>query len=39
LPGLAIPLHHLDDIEAIAETVESRAIEMGAVDWAGRRDR
>jgi molybdopterin-guanine dinucleotide biosynthesis adapter protein len=39
LPGLAIPLHHLDDIEAIAETVESCAIEMGAVDWAGWRDR
>jgi molybdopterin-guanine dinucleotide biosynthesis protein B len=33
LPGLAIPLHHLDDIEAIADTVQSRANEMGAVDW------
>lgn len=27
LPGLALPLHHLDDIEAIADTVQSRAIE------------
>jgi molybdopterin-guanine dinucleotide biosynthesis protein B len=31
LPGLAIPLHHLDDIEAIAGTVQSCAI-----DWEGR---
>lgn len=38
LPGLALPLHHLDDIEAIADTIQSRAVEMGAVDWAGRRD-
>jgi molybdopterin-guanine dinucleotide biosynthesis protein B len=31
LPGLAIPLHHLDDIETIAGTVQSCAI-----DWEGR---
>lgn len=38
LPALAIPLHHLDDIAAIADTVQSCAIAMGAIDWAGRRD-
>jgi len=38
LPGLAIPLHHLDDIEAIADTVQSRAVETDAIDWAGWRD-
>lgn len=36
LPGLALSLHHLDDIEAIAGTVQSRAIEPGAIDWASR---
>lgn len=35
LPGLAIPLHHLDDTEAIADTVQSYAVEIGAVDWGG----
>jgi molybdopterin-guanine dinucleotide biosynthesis protein B len=38
LPGLAIPLHHLDDIEAIADTVQARAVELGDIDWAGLRD-
>lgn len=38
LSGLAIRLHHLDDIEAIGDTVQSRAIEVGAVDWTSRRD-
>jgi molybdopterin-guanine dinucleotide biosynthesis adapter protein len=38
LPGLAIPLHYLDDIETIADTVQSRAIEIRDVDWANRRE-
>ena len=37
LPGLALPLHHLDDIEAIADTMQLRAVEIGTIDWAGRR--
>ncbi len=35
-PELTIPLHHLDDIEPIANTVQWRAIKPGAIDWAGR---
>jgi molybdopterin-guanine dinucleotide biosynthesis protein B len=38
LPGLAIPLHHLDDIAAIADTVQAGAISMAAIDWTVRRD-
>ncbi len=37
LPGVVIPLHYLDDIETIADTVQLRAIEVGAVDWANQR--
>jgi molybdopterin-guanine dinucleotide biosynthesis protein B len=33
LPGMALPLHHLDDIEAIADVVQSQAAEIGAIDW------
>ena len=38
LRGLAIPLHHLDDVAAIADTVQSRAVEPGAIDWGNWRD-
>jgi len=37
LRGLAIPLHHLDDIEAIADAVQARAVAIDSVDWSGRR--
>jgi molybdopterin-guanine dinucleotide biosynthesis protein B len=37
LHGLAIPLHHLDDIAAIADEVQARAVAIDAVDWSGRR--
>jgi molybdopterin-guanine dinucleotide biosynthesis protein MobB len=33
LHGLAIPLHHLDDIAAIADVVQGRAIAIDAIDW------
>jgi molybdopterin-guanine dinucleotide biosynthesis adapter protein len=34
LPGLTIPLHHLDDIETIATVVQSCAMPIGGIDWA-----
>jgi molybdopterin-guanine dinucleotide biosynthesis adapter protein len=37
LHGLAIPLHHLDDIDAIANVALASAIATDAVDWSGRR--
>jgi molybdopterin-guanine dinucleotide biosynthesis adapter protein len=37
LHGLPIPLHHLDDVEAIADVVQACAIAIDAVDWSGRR--
>ena len=37
LRGLAIPLHHLDDIAAIADVVQASASAIDAVDWSGRR--
>lgn len=33
LPGLTIPRHHLDDIEAIAEVVRTCALPMDSIDW------
>ena len=38
LHGLRIPLHHLDDIAAIADVVLRRAVAIDAIDWFGRRD-
>jgi molybdopterin-guanine dinucleotide biosynthesis protein B len=38
LPDLPLLLHHLDDIDAIAATIQSRAIEIDAVDWSGSRE-
>jgi molybdopterin-guanine dinucleotide biosynthesis protein B len=38
LPGLTIPLHSLDDIEAIANVVQSCATPIDGIDWAARRD-
>ncbi|HET6307070.1 MAG TPA: molybdopterin-guanine dinucleotide biosynthesis protein B [Rhodopila sp.] len=38
LPGLAIPLHHLDDVAAIADTVQSLAAGVDTIDWTVRRD-
>jgi molybdopterin-guanine dinucleotide biosynthesis adapter protein len=37
LPGIAIPLHHLDDIAAITDEVLGRAVAIDAVDWSARR--
>ncbi len=37
LHGIAIPLHHLDDIAAIADLVLARAVAIDAVDWSARR--
>ena len=37
LQGLPIPLHHLDDIAAIADVVQARACAIDAIDWSGRR--
>jgi molybdopterin-guanine dinucleotide biosynthesis adapter protein len=37
LHGVAIPLHHLDDIAAIADEVLARAVAIDAVDWSARR--
>jgi len=37
LPGLAIPVRHLDDIAGIADVMEERASAIDAVDWSGRR--
>jgi molybdopterin-guanine dinucleotide biosynthesis protein B len=34
-PDLAIPLRHLDDIQAIADVVEACAKPIGDIDWAG----
>ena len=34
LPGLALPLLHLDDVRAIADTVQSLAVPIQAVPWA-----
>jgi molybdopterin-guanine dinucleotide biosynthesis protein B len=33
LQGLAIPLHHLDDIEAIATVAQSCAMPVGDIGW------
>jgi molybdopterin-guanine dinucleotide biosynthesis protein B len=38
LPRLPIPRHHLDDIEAIAEFVQSHAVDAAVLDWSHRRD-
>ena len=38
LHGLRIPLHHLDDVAAIADVVLRRAVAIDAIDWFGRRD-
>ncbi len=35
LPGLAIPLCHLDDVNGIADLVQSCAVPVGSIDWAG----
>jgi molybdopterin-guanine dinucleotide biosynthesis adapter protein len=37
LPGIAIPLHHIDDVAAIADEVLARAVAIGEVDWSARR--
>jgi molybdopterin-guanine dinucleotide biosynthesis adapter protein len=37
LPGLRIPRHHLDDIDAIADVVQARARAIDAIDWSDRR--
>lgn len=33
LPGLKIPLHHLDDVEGIADIVEECALAMDRIRW------
>jgi len=38
LPGLTIPLHHLDDIEGIANVAQACAMPVDDIDWAARRD-
>lgn len=38
LAGLTIPLHHLDDVEGIANVAQSCARPIDGIDWAGRRD-
>jgi molybdopterin-guanine dinucleotide biosynthesis adapter protein len=37
LPGLAIPLHHLDDIAAIADVMQAHASVIDAIEWSGPR--
>lgn len=37
LPDVAIPLHHLDDLAAIADEVVARAVAIDAIDWSVRR--
>jgi molybdopterin-guanine dinucleotide biosynthesis adapter protein len=32
-PGLAIPQHHLDDIQGIADIVQACAMPVDAIDW------
>jgi molybdopterin-guanine dinucleotide biosynthesis protein B len=36
LHGLAIPMHHLDDIEGIANVVETCAMPVNAIEWGDR---
>jgi len=38
LPGLTIPLLHLDDIKEIADIVQSCATPIDSIDWGARRD-
>ena len=38
LPGLALPLHDLEDIEAITDTIQAGAIGIEALEWAGSQD-
>jgi molybdopterin-guanine dinucleotide biosynthesis protein B len=38
LPGLTIPLHHLDDIEGIANIAQACAMPVDGIDWAAWRD-
>jgi molybdopterin-guanine dinucleotide biosynthesis adapter protein len=38
LPGLGLPLYNLNDIEPIADMIQSGGVEIGAVDWSGSRD-
>jgi molybdopterin-guanine dinucleotide biosynthesis adapter protein len=33
LPGLAIPVYHLDDIEGIADVVQACAVPIESLDW------
>lgn len=37
LPGLSVPVRHLDDIAGIAEVMQERARAIDAIDWSGRR--
>ena len=33
LPGIAIPVYHLDDIPGIAEVVQTRSVPVESVEW------
>ncbi len=38
LPGIAIPVYHLDDIPGIAEVVQTRSVPVESVEWFHRPD-
>jgi molybdopterin-guanine dinucleotide biosynthesis adapter protein len=38
LPGLAIPVYHLDDIPGIADAVEERSVPVESMNWSRRPD-